>query len=80
MKGDKATVKPEDWQKYLQQWGFQENDFVEVLRRAENLTADRLDADQKIRLSTFLKGTKQEASLDDVKAAFVRKLQAFLPL
>lgn len=71
MNGGNVIITAEDWQKYLQRWGFRENDLAEALRRAENIPSDRLDADRKARLITFMKATKHEASLDDVKAALV---------
>lgn len=71
MNGRNVIIKPEDWQKYLQRWGYQQNDLTEILRRAENIPSDRLDADRKARLITFLKATEHLASLDDVKVALV---------
>lgn len=76
MNGRNVIVTPDDWQKYLQRWGFRENDLAEILRRAENIPADRLDAERKARLVTFMKATKHEASLDDVKAALVSQFIA----
>lgn len=71
MNGRNTVITPNEWQTYLQRWGYRENDVAEILRRAENIPADRLDVSRKARLLTFLKAIKHEASLDDVKAALV---------
>lgn len=71
MNGRDVLITTEDWHKYLQTWGFQQSDLDEILKRVDNIPSDKLDSDRKARLLTLLKGTKHEATLDDVKAAHV---------
>lgn len=71
MNGRNVVIKSEDWQKYLQTYGYRQSDIDEILKRAEKIPSDQLDVDRRARLLTFLKGTKHEASLADIKAALV---------
>lgn len=71
LNGRNAEIKPDDWQKYLQMWGYRQTDLDVILQRAEKITSDQLNADRRGRLLTLLKATKHEAPLDDVTAAAV---------
>lgn len=71
LNGRNVVVKPEDVHQYLQMWGFRQADMTKILEKVQNISSDQLDAERKARLITFLKGTKHEASLDDIKAALV---------
>lgn len=78
MNGRNVVIKAEDWQKYLQTYGYRQSDIDEILKRAEKIPSDQLDADRRARLLKFLKGTKHEASLDDVNAALVSTFVSIL--
>ena len=69
-----AVIDPvEAYNKYKDD-GIDGNDFNGLIHEIENVPSDRLDADRKARILTFIKGFAENASLDDVKATFVSKL------
>lgn len=74
LNGRDAVVKPDDAYIYLQRWGFRQNDMAKILQKANEIPSDSLNAKRKARLTTFLKGIQNEATLDEIKAAFVSTL------
>lgn len=77
LNGSNVVITPDDWQAYLHRWGYQQSDIDEILRRAEKISTDQFNPDRKARLLTLLKGTKHEATMDDVKAALVNIFDFF---
>lgn len=71
LNGREAVVKPDDVYTYLQRWGFRQSDMTKILQKVDEIPSDSLNLERKARLSTFLKGIKNKATLDEVKAAFV---------
>lgn len=71
LNGYNVIVKPEDAHQYLQTWGFRQPDMTKILEKVQDIPSDKLDSERKSRLITFMKGTQHQASLDDIKAAFV---------
>lgn len=47
---------------------------ADILQRVDEIPSHHLDNERKARLVTFLKGTKHEASLNEIKAALVSLL------
>lgn len=73
LNGRVAVVRPEDAYTYLQRWGFRQNDMEKILQKANEIPADSLNTERKARLTTFLKGIQNKATLDEIKAAFVSR-------
>lgn len=69
LNGREAVVKAEDAYQYLQRWSFRQADMLKILQKVDEIQS--LDEDRKSRLITFMKGIKNNATLDEIKAAFV---------
>lgn len=77
LNGRNVIVEPDDVKEYLQRWGIREADMADILQRVESIPSNQLDNERKARFITFLKGTKHQASLNELKAALVSEMFFF---
>lgn len=74
-------IKLNDAHEHLQSYGFAQTGLASLLQEIEGIPTDQLDAERKARFTTFFKGFKKEAPLDDTKAALVSfRLPIIFPL
>lgn len=71
LNGRRATIKLNDAHEHLQSYGISQAGLDALLQEIEEIPTDRMDAQRKARFTTFFKGFKKEAPLDDTKAALV---------
>lgn len=71
LNGRRATIKLNDAHEHLQSYGISQAGLDALLQEIEEIPTDRMDAERKARFTTFFKGFKKEAPLDDTKAALV---------